>query len=198
LSTWRYRSGVASTRDRLVNAAAELLDQGGPAAVTLREVGRLAGVSHNAPYKHFADKEELLAAVAAGELAQQQGERRRHADPAAVLRALLLGYVRWALRYPQRFKLTFGTWTTGSDELADAATSARTALVGAVRAAQDVRVLPRGDPERVTALVLALAHGAVDLELSGHLAKTGKGHADAADLVDDLLRHLAAARRRGA
>jgi AcrR family transcriptional regulator len=59
---------MASTRDRLVEAAAGLLDEGGVPAVTLREVGRRAGVSHNAPYKHFAGKEELLAAVAAAQL----------------------------------------------------------------------------------------------------------------------------------
>src|SRR5258706_16439702 len=52
------------TRTLLVTAAAELLDKGGPAAVTLRDVGRMAGGLHNAPYKHLADKEELLAAGA--------------------------------------------------------------------------------------------------------------------------------------
>ena len=51
------------TRTLLIDAAADLLDKGGPAEVTLREVGRLAGVSHNAPYKHFDSKEELLSAV---------------------------------------------------------------------------------------------------------------------------------------
>ena len=59
---------MASTRARLIEAAAALLEEGGPGAVTLREVGRRVGVSHNAPYKHFADKEDLLAAVAAAEL----------------------------------------------------------------------------------------------------------------------------------
>ncbi|WP_291410022.1 TetR/AcrR family transcriptional regulator [Actinophytocola sp.] len=51
------------TRESLVDAATALLDEGGVAAVTLREVGRQVGVSHNAPYKHFASKELLLAAV---------------------------------------------------------------------------------------------------------------------------------------
>jgi AcrR family transcriptional regulator len=58
------------TRDDLIEVATGLLDRGGVAAVTLREVGRLAGVSHNAPYKHFADKQALLAAVAARDLAR--------------------------------------------------------------------------------------------------------------------------------
>jgi AcrR family transcriptional regulator len=189
---------MSPTRDRLVDAATELLDAGGPTAVTLREVGRRAGVSHNAPYKHFADKEELLASVAARELARQRVPRRQVVDPVAAVAAMLHGYVRWALRYPQRFKLTFGTWSTGSNELTDAATSARSALVDAVRSAQQAGRLPGGDPERVTALLLALAHGAVDLQLSGHLAKNGKGHADATDLVDDLLEHLSRSQTRRA
>jgi len=184
---------VDGTRQRLIEAATQLLDEGGPAAVTLREVGRLAGVSHNAPYKHFADKEDLLAAVAAGQLGRQ---RRRRTGATATedgierLRTLMGGYVRWALRHPARFKLTYGSWSTDSAELAEAAGSARQELVEAVSAAQEAGDLPAGDPERLAALVHATAHGAVDLALSGHLSKSGKGHADPEDLVSDLLRHL--------
>jgi len=189
---------VATTRDRLIEAATRLLDEGGPAAVTLREVGRLAGVSHNAPYKHFAGKEDLLAAVAARELARPRrppaaaGPRAAagSASGAQVLREMMHGYVGWAMRHPARFKLTFGAWSAGSDELADAAGSARAALVAAVRDAQASREVAGGDPERVAALILATAHGAVDLALSGHLSETGKGHARPQDLVDDLLAHL--------
>ena len=42
-----------STRDQLVAAAARLLDEGGPEAVTLRAVAQAVGVSHHAPYRHF-------------------------------------------------------------------------------------------------------------------------------------------------
>jgi AcrR family transcriptional regulator len=185
---------VDSTRERLIDAATRLLDEGGPAAVTLREVGRLAGVSHNAPYRHFADKEDLLAAVAARELGRDDGGRPVPAPGADALRQMMQSYVRWAIRHPARFKLTFGSWSTDSEELAEAATAARAGLVEAVRAAQESRDLPPGNPERVAALVLAVAHGAADLEISGHLARSGKGHASAEDLVDDLLRHLARAR----
>jgi AcrR family transcriptional regulator len=185
--------GVDSTRDRLIEAATQLLDEGGPAAVTLREVGRLAGVSHNAPYKHFADKEDLLAAVAARELSTQGGPgtgRTAPRSPGDPLRQMMHAYVRWATRYPARFKLTFGSWSTDSPDLANAATRARAALVEAVKAAQAGQAVPEGDPERIAALVLAVAHGAVDLSLSGHLSRTGKGHASPQDLVDDLLDHL--------
>jgi AcrR family transcriptional regulator len=193
LSTCRYAGRVGSTRDRLIDAATRLLDEGGPAAVTLREVGRLAGVSHNAPYKHFGDKEDLLAAVAARQLGRQDqppgGVRDGPAGEDAV-RQMMHRYVRWAMRYPARFKLTFGPWSTDSAELAEAATAARSTLVEAVATAQAAKALPEGDPERVAALILAVAHGAVDLALSGHLSMTGKGHASPEDLVDDLLRYL--------
>lgn len=188
---------VSSTRDALVTAAAELMDAGGLEAVTLREVGRRAGVSHNAPYKHFADKESLLAAVAARELDRRGAAiSRLLADdrpPETVLRAAMHGDVSWALEFPVRFKLVYGPWSKGSDELAAAAHSTMALLVGAVAEAQRAGRLPAGDPERVTVLLLALAHGAVDLALSGHLSPTGKGRATPDDLVDDLFGYLGAA-----
>jgi AcrR family transcriptional regulator len=52
-------------RDALVEAGVELARTGGPNAVHLRAVSRQAGVSHNAAYRHFANQEDLLAAVAA-------------------------------------------------------------------------------------------------------------------------------------
>jgi AcrR family transcriptional regulator len=208
---------VDSTRDRLVAAAARLLDRGGPAAVTLREVGRLAGVSHNAPYKHFAGKEALLAAVAARELARLRADAsadddgaadgadgggssdgadgRPRPSPAEGLRRAMLGYVAWAEARPARFKLVFGAWAQGSDELAAAAEEARAGLVGAVAAAQAAGELPGGDPERTAALVQAVAHGAADLALAGHLSREAKGGASPSDLVDDLFAYLRAAAR---
>jgi AcrR family transcriptional regulator len=184
---------MASVRERLIAAATQLLDQGGPATVTLREVGRLAGVSHNAPYKHFTDKEDLLAAVAARELARQSRRGARMAEgesPDETLRTMMHNYVKWAARYPHRFKLTFGSWSIESSELDAAATTARRALVDAVERAQRTHALPPGDPERVGALILAVAHGSVDLALGGHLSSDGKGRADPDDLIDDLLTHL--------
>src|SRR4029434_3221836 len=51
-------------RQALLNGAIDLIAEGGPTAFTLREVARQAGVSHNAPYRHFHDKDDLIAAVA--------------------------------------------------------------------------------------------------------------------------------------
>lgn len=185
------------TRDQLIEMAARLLDEGGVEAVTLREVGRLAGVSHNAPYKHFANKEALLAAIAARELTHRRTalaaaiEQGRSAEK--VLRTTLHRYVAWALDHPARFKLTFGTWSIDSEELHLAAHHAQTMLVDIVAATQQAGSLPPGDPVRLASLLRALAHGAADLASAGHLAPDGKGHAGPDDLVDDLLRYLRAA-----
>lgn len=189
---------MTTTREALVEAAAGLLEEGGIAAVTLREVGRRAGVSHNAPYKHFNDKEDLLASVAARELSRHDASSQRgrgNRKPIDVVTARLHGFIRHALAHPELFKLTYGPWKTGNDELTAAANAARSSFVDAVKAAQADSDLPAGDPERVTALVQAVAHGAANLALAGHLSKKGKGHATPADLVDDLMLHLRTGQR---
>jgi hypothetical protein len=99
-------------------------------------------------------------------------------------------YVAWALEHPARFKLTFGTWSVESEELADAAHSAQTLLVDLVAATQATGALPPGDPVRLASLLRALAHGAADLASAGHLAANGKGQASPDDLVDDLFDYL--------
>ena len=182
------------TRDALVEAAAQLLDEGGPRAITLREVGHRAGVSHNAPYKHFSDKEALLAAVAARELARLNAELAAAVRPPdEALRSVLHGYVTWAMTHPMRFRLVFGPWSTESGELSAAADSARATLIELVAAEQRAGRLPGADPERLAALLQAHAHGAIALTLAGHLAPGGKGRASPTDLVDDLIGHLHAA-----
>ncbi|MGW5361038.1 TetR/AcrR family transcriptional regulator [Actinopolymorpha pittospori] len=182
------------TREKLIEVATRLLDEGGVEAVTLREVGRLAGVSHNAPYKHFASKETLLAAIAASELTRlntvltEATKRRR--TPETALRTAMHRYVTWALEHPERFRLIFGRWSIESAELGAAANLAQTTFVSMVAAAQDSGALPEGDPVRLASLLRALAHGAADLASVGHLATHGKGNAGPGDLVDDLFDYL--------
>ena len=180
-------------RETMISAAAALLDRGGPAAVTLREVGRAAGVSRCAPYRYFADKDDLLAAIACRELRRHKGFGASTADSTTVRstpQALTCDYVRWARQYPERFKLTFRRWASSYEELGEAIASAWSPLLESVATAQTRGTLPGGDPARVAALVQALAHGAADLALAGHISARGKGRADPEDLVADLFRYL--------
>jgi AcrR family transcriptional regulator len=154
-------------------------------------VGRLAGVSHNAPYKHFADKDDLLAAVAEREFTRELATPTE--TPTA--RALMLRYVDWAGRHPERFRMTFGRWTRDHPGLTAVATAARKGLYAAVLRGQAAGELPPSDPQRLTGLVWACAHGAAGLALDGHITPEGRGRARAADLVEALFDHLGASGR---
>lgn len=183
------------TRSLLIREAVKLLDDGGPGAVTLREVASRSGVSHNAPYKHFVNKEALLAAIATQELERQSRAMARAAsnrDPSLALRETARHYIEWALKHPARFKLTFGRWTQESPELSEIALRTRSQLVDLVRRAQTSGDLPPTNSGRLASLLQATAHGAADLALGGHMSAKGKGGADPETLVFDLLELLRA------
>src|ERR1700739_1730974 len=98
-------------RETLLRGAVRVIAEVGPAAFTLREVARRAGVSHNAPYRHFRDKDALLAAVAAQgfkELTQAMQEAgARHSNPLAKLKQSGVAYVSFAVRRPEHFTVMF-------------------------------------------------------------------------------------------
>ncbi len=105
-------------RDGLVAAGLELARTGGPEAVLLREATRAVGVVPNAAYRHFADRDELLAAVCAaamGEFAARMAAgvakvRGRHGDPAAARRrlgAIGTAYLDFARTEPGWFATAF-------------------------------------------------------------------------------------------
>lgn len=100
-------------RKALVDAAAALAAEHGPESVSLRDVAKRAGVSHAAPYHHFAGKAELLHAVALEGFRLMDVEmraaygKRRGGDPYDRLAALGQAYIRFAARHPHYFKAMF-------------------------------------------------------------------------------------------
>lgn len=106
-------------RDALVEAGVELARSGGPNAVLLRAVSRGAGVSHNAAYRHFANQEDLLAAVAArcmtqlGRLMIERADVVTERDPVERARARLgaigRAYVDFARTEPGWFRTAFSS-----------------------------------------------------------------------------------------
>jgi AcrR family transcriptional regulator len=104
----------------IVGAALEVLSESQSTEFSLRELARRAGVSHNAPYKHFADKRELLAAVSAVGfelLAQRMAEAMEGlTSPRAQLSAMARDYVRHGVENPALYRLMFGGYLTGPDD----------------------------------------------------------------------------------
>ena len=136
-----YRHG--DLRQALITAGLELAREGGPAAVVLREVTRRVGVSPNAAYRHFADRNALLAAVSAsaqGSVADSMLAEIEHIsaeahgentdDPQATarrrLRAVGTGYLRFAREQPGLFRTAFSV----PDDLANSGSPAKAGSAG--------------------------------------------------------------------
>ncbi|RYC05714.1 TetR/AcrR family transcriptional regulator [Nocardioides zhouii] len=104
-------------REALVDAAVDVVRDGGPEALALRELARRLGVSHNAAYRHFADREALVDVVAERALAGMVDLVHRRlagvteADPVSRARRRLMeigeGYVEFALTQSGLFRLLF-------------------------------------------------------------------------------------------
>ena len=190
---------AAATRRALLSSAADLLDSGGPDAVTLREVGARAGVSRGAPYRHFADKESLLTAVAAegwqrvgDHMHALQTDARR--APADKLRAALLVLITVSRRQPHLYQLMFSTPAGDPSALVQAAQRGCDEFLAIA-----APVVGEQNAQRYGAILLTGAHGAAGLGLSG-LLRTDKWQTTAEELIDTLIATVAAdsaARRRG-
>lgn len=98
----------------LLTAALEIVAKRGPEAFTLREVAAAVGVTHGAAYRHFADKEALLAAVAEDgyrALAQKLASAANAAaaaDPFERVRALAAAYIEFAMARPAQYRVMWG------------------------------------------------------------------------------------------
>ena len=161
--------------ETLLETAIQLIGEVGPAGFTLREVARRAGVSHNAPYRHFADREELLAAVAAQgfrELTQAMRDATRgQANSLERLKQAGLAYVEFALRRPEHFAVMFDAPVAKrtSSEQAEAAEEAFGTLLSLVKACQAERQLPPGDTLQFALLAWTMVHGIAKLATAKRL-----------------------------
>jgi AcrR family transcriptional regulator len=156
----------------LLRAAGNILEKEGVEALKLRAVARRAGVSHNAPYRHFPEREALLAALAA-EGFEWLGAAQRKAAEAGGLRAMGEAYVEFALAHPQRFRLMFGGRISLAKHtrLREVAARAFEELSGA---------LASSVPE-------ALVHGLAQLLLGDRIPAAAKQGRDNAAFVRDVV-----------
>lgn len=158
-------------RRALEEAALALISERGPRGFTLAEASRRAGVSVAAPYKHYADRDALLAALALRGYREQQ---RRFAaavtaagaaGPAGQLAAFAVAYVTFAAEERSLFAITFaaGLDKAGYPELVEAGNDVLAVLTAPARQLSE-------DPESARELVLAVAasaHGLAVFLLEG-------------------------------
>lgn len=109
-------------RDACIVAAQEVIAERGIENLSLREVARKLGVSHQAPYKHYPSRDHLLSEVMRRcfqRFAAHLDARLRHQDPEQDLMSLGLQYLAYAREHPLEYRLMFSTTWPASAEEAD-------------------------------------------------------------------------------
>ncbi len=149
----------------LIAAARQLLDASGPGAVSLREAARRVGVSATATYRHFNDKDHLLAAVAA-EGYREFAERLRNAEAGEDgFSGIGIAYIEFALEHPGLFRLMFGPLLREREHYPDLGAAADSAFEALLLGAQRFVRGQNDDVESVAYAAWSFAHGLARLVL---------------------------------
>ena len=156
-------------RNSLIEAGFLLLREGGVAALTLRAAARAAGVSATATYRHFIDKEALLAAIAAEgftRFAVALAAADHTGEGVAALRAQGVAYVEFAVAEPALFRLMFGA----ARPLCDDALAAASQAAFGVLASRVASLVGAARAEVTTLAAWSLVHGLACLIVDGQIA----------------------------
>ncbi|MEM9161950.1 MAG: TetR/AcrR family transcriptional regulator [Cyanobacteria bacterium P01_F01_bin.4] len=154
-------------RQSLIDGAIDLIGETGFDQLSLRQVARRVGVSHNAPYRHFADKEALLAAVSEEgfqglKAALEAAQRGISADSPQRLQALGRAYVEFALINPAHYRVMFGQYRCDLSQYPDLAKASEQAfrvLVGTIVDGQAAGIFRAADSLDMARVAWALVHG---------------------------------------
>jgi len=171
-------------RGALLNAARDALEQNGASAVSLRELARRVGVSHAAPYRHFANRETLLMALATDGFNELARRLRAQEGKDDTLMDMGQAYVSFAIGNPSLYKLMFSPELDRKkpELLADAA-GAAFGLLRSQTAATD-------QEQSGTLAAWALVHGLSQLLIDRLLPEELMKPDQLGALVESVLGHL--------
>jgi len=193
IGTDTYHHG--NLRQTLMNNCLKLIEEKGVSGFTLREVARISGVSAAAPYHHFKNKTELLAAVAVMGLKMLDEAQRKASEqfdnPGLRLKALGKSYVMFAVNHKVYFQVLFRTsneplWE--NKQVMNAAKHAFSHLESTIR-----ELYPEAEEDnsrQIHAIVLtcwSMVHGLASLWVDGPLRATESGELKIEQLVDLIL-----------
>jgi AcrR family transcriptional regulator len=164
-------------RAALIDAGTKLLRERGAAGLSLREVAKAAGVSHAAPYRHFEDKGQLLAAIAAAGFERLRAGMAKAAadhpdDPRAQLIAAGEAYVELAAKHPETMHLMFGGMIEPGKlrgALGEKGPGAFGDLVAIIESGQRAGIFARGETIELALASWSIAHGLGMLLAGGQL-----------------------------
>lgn len=186
-------------RNSLVNIGTELLNSKGISSISLREIARTIGVGHNAPYRHFRNKHQLLEAIAEAGYRQLTARNTRlelefSGDPETQLFESAMHVVGMAAERPNLFELMFCGYLRPGEcglELKQAADEAVQSLIRIIRSGQKQGVFIEGDPAKLAFSAMSMIQGIAMMISSGKLRPGANSLADrslAWDVHSNLLR----------
>jgi len=177
-------------RRALIEASLALISEEGFSALTLREVARRAGVTHAAPYRHFPDKEALLAAVAEEGFrsisARMQERMDKEPRPTERLLACGVAYVLFAVDHPAHFRVMFGPHfakPTDHEGLSKEGDTAFGLLLQSITQGQQAGELREGEPLPLALMAWAQVHGLASLLVDHKLDQPGQEPPNAEQLA---------------
>lgn len=164
----------------LIAAGLKLIEKKGVRALTLREIGARVGVSRMAAYRHFADKEDLLAAIREAGFEQfgkvlEQARSKAAKNFAARFKAMALAYVRFAAEHPAHFEVMFAWNPHRLAPPSPAGARAFGILEQTIREGQEAGDVRPGDSVALARLAWAQVHGISMLRLAPDLTPKGSG-----------------------
>ena len=166
------------TRERCLDAALSVLQDVGPEALSLREVARRAELSPTAPYRHFADKEAMLAALAERGFGVFEAQLRTASPEGLHMMTLVrfhdMGcrYVQFAHDNPDYYRLMFGGVIPSHEahpSLHTAGEQSFNVLLQSIELLQRFGKIKAAEPRRLAAHVWALCHGYAALHIEGRV-----------------------------
>ncbi|MBI1185991.1 MAG: TetR family transcriptional regulator [Alphaproteobacteria bacterium] len=163
-------------RRSVLDASLALIAERGLAGLSMREAARRAGVSHQAPYHHFGDREGILAAIVGEGFVELAADCRAAIegidDPIARLEACGQAYIRFAMRRPAHFKLMFRSEHVSAPRHDEIMAKGESAFDLLIRTAHDAAVGGIGEADDALAITSwGLAHGIATLLIEGKLEK---------------------------
>lgn len=161
-----------SVQRAVLDAAVQIIATDGPDAVSMREVARRAGVSHQAPYHHFTDRAGIFAAIAAeGFEALAAQFRAVMVDSAHPSRGCFEAYVRMALEHPGHFRVMFRADLCGISTHPDTLAAAEAGFTELLNMVERTVGRPTDHAASFTwaSLLWSTAHGFATLLIDGPL-----------------------------
>lgn len=179
-------------RNALIQAGLELLAESGAATLDLRKVARKAGVSHTAPYRHFADKQALVAAITEegfqGLAARIQASLQKAPDDAVTqLQAVAVAYVGFANENPWLMREMYSGLTiehAAYPELYEATKKVFKLYAEVIRRGQESGSIIDGEPSALAGVLGSLLHGVAVLIIENQI----RAYAEGPDGIENMTR----------